>query len=191
MSEQRSMSPWADDAARAAEIAEATPATVKITMKAGGDYDAPWIVIEAPSVCQAERALADVFGWLNWDPKKTPLADAVLAMAKALAGKWNVVETFDARFIGDDGGPIDYGVHPEDTGSAPQERRGGFVGPGPYSNLSENEIGVLCAVQACSDVAQVRALWGQYAVTLNNQPLLLEAWKARGRELAAAAKSTS
>ena len=168
---ERSMSPWADDVARAAEIAEATPATVKITMKAGGDYDA-------------------TFGWLNWEPKKTPLADAVLAMAKALAGKWNVVETFDARFIGDDGGPVDYGVHPEDTGGA-QERRGGFVGPGPYSNLSENEIGVLHDIQACSDVAQVRGLWAQYAVTLNNQPLLLEAWKARGRELTAAAKSTS
>ena len=187
---ERSMSPWADDAARAAEVAEATPATVKITMKAGGDFDAPWIVIEAPSVHQAEVALADTFGWLNWDPKKTPLADAVLAMAKALAGKWNVVETFDARFIGDDGGPVDYGVYPEDTGGA-QERRGGFKGPSPYSNLSENEIGVLRAIQACSDVAQVKALWGQYAVTLNNQPLLLEAWKAQGRELAAAAKSAS
>ena len=188
---ERSMWPWADDAARAAEIARGTPAAIKITMKAGGDYDAPWIVIEAPSVYQAELALADTFGWLNWDPKKTPLADAVLAMAKALAGKWNVVETFDARFVGDDGGPVDYGVHPEDTGGGVQGHRGGPAASGPYSDLSENEIGVLHAIQACSDVAQVRGLWAQYAVTLNNQPLLLEAWKARGRELAAAAKPAS
>ena len=172
-------SPWRDDVDRATALAVDTPAEVTVTMKAGGGYDAPWMVFRG-SVSSVERALEDVFGWQNWDHEKVPMSDAVLSLAKALAGKWNVVDQLNARVIVDDV-PVDLGLR-EGDGERPK-------GPtvDPLEALSDNEKNIHNLVVNASDVPTLQELWRRYGTAMNNQPVLVEAWKARGRELAQAA----
>ena len=174
------MSPWRDDVGRATALAVDTPAEVTVTMKAGGGYDAPWMVFRG-SVASVERALEDAFGWQNWDHEKVPMSDAVLSLAKALNGKWNVVDQLAARVIVDDV-PVDLGLH-EGDGDRPKARE-----TDPLDGLSDNEKNIYNLVADASDVPTLQELWRRYGTAMNNQPVLVEAWKARGRELAASAK---
>nr|DAR19428.1 MAG TPA: hypothetical protein [Caudoviricetes sp.] len=174
------MSPWRDDVGRATALAVDTPAEVTVTMKAGGGYDAPWMVFRG-SVASVERALEDAFGWQNWDHEKVPMSDAVLSLAKALTGKWNVVDQLAARVIVDDV-PVDLGLH-EGDGERPKARE-----VDPLENLSDNEKNIYNLVADAQDVPTLQELWRRYGTAMNNQPVLVEAWKARGRELAASAK---
>jgi hypothetical protein len=173
-------SPWRDDVGRATALAVDTPAEVTVTMKAGGGYDAPWMVFRG-SVASVERALEDAFGWQNWDHEKVPMSDAVLSLAKALNGKWNVVDQLAARVIVDDV-PVDLGLHEGDADrpKAPTTD--------PLSALSDNEKNIYNLVADAQDVPTLQELWRRYGTAMNNQPVLVEAWKARGRELAASAK---
>ena len=173
------MSPWRDDVDRATALAVDTPAEGTVTMKAGGGYDAPWMVFRG-SVSSVERALEDVFGWQNWDHEKVPMSDAVLSLAKALSGKWNVVDQLNARVIVDDV-PVDLGLHEGDG-----ERPKGLVAD-PLEALSDNEKNIYNLVTRAQDVPTLQELWRRYGTAMNNQPVLVEAWKARGRELAQAA----
>jgi hypothetical protein len=174
------MSPWRDDVGRAVALAVDTPAEVTVTMKAGGGYDAPWMVFRG-SVASVERALEDAFGWQNWDHEKVPMSDAVLSLAKALAGKWNVVDQLKGRVIVDDV-PVDLGLH-EGDGDRPKASVAD-----PLSALSDNEKNIYNLVADAGDVPTLQELWRRYGTAMNNQPVLVEAWKARGRELAAASK---
>lgn len=174
------MSPWRDDVGRATALAVDTPAEVTVTMKAGGGYDAPWMVFRG-SVASVERALEDAFGWQNWDHEKVPMSDAVLSLAKALTGKWNVVDQLAARVIVDDV-PVDLGLHEGDS-ERPKARE-----VDPLENLSDNEKNIYNLVADAGDVPTLQELWRRYGTAMNNQPVLVEAWKARGRELAASAK---
>ncbi len=173
-------SPWRDDVGRATALAVDTPAEVTVTMKAGGGYDAPWMVFRG-SVASVERALEDAFGWGNWDHEKVPMSDAVLSLAKALAGKWNVVDQLAARVIMDDV-PVDLGLHEGDA-DHPAARKSD-----PLDGLSDNEKNIYNLVADAQDVPTLQELWRRYGTAMNNQPVLVEAWKARGRELAASAK---
>lgn len=173
-------SPWRDDVGRATALAVDTPAEVTVTMKAGGGYDAPWMVVRG-SVASVERALEDAFGWQNWDHEKVPLSDAVLSLAKALNGKWNVVDQLKARVIVDDV-PVDLGLH-EGDGERPKAPTAD-----PLDGLSDNEKNIYNLIADAGDVPTLQELWRRYGTAMNNQPVLVEAWKARGRELAAAAK---
>lgn len=174
------MSPWREDVGRATALAVDTPAEVTVTMKAGGGYDAPWMVFRG-SVASVERALEDAFGWQNWDHEKVPMSDAVLSLAKALGGKWNVVDQLAARVIVDDV-PVDLGLHEGDS-----ERPKASV-VDPLENLSDNEKNIYNLVADAGDVPTLQELWRRYGTAMHNQPVLVEAWKARGRELAASAK---
>ena len=173
-------SPWRDDVGRAVALAVDTPAEVTVTMKAGGGYDAPWMVVRG-SVASVERALEDAFGWQNWDHEKVPLSDAVLSLAKALTGKWNVVDQLKARVVVDDV-PVDLGLHEGDG-----ERQKASAAD-PLAALSDNEKNIYNLVADAQDVPTLQELWCRYGTAMNNQPVLVEAWKARGRELTAAAK---
>lgn len=172
-------SPWRDDVDRATALAVDTPAEVTVTMKAGGGYDAPWMVFRG-SVSSVERALEDVFGWQNWDHEKVPMSDAVLSLAKALAGKWNVVDQLNARVIVDDV-PVDLGLREGDG------ERSKSPTVDPLEALSDNEKNIHNLVTRAQDVPTLQELWRRYGTAMNNQPVLVEAWKARGRELAQAA----
>lgn len=172
-------SPWRDDVDRATALAVDTPAEVTVTMKAGGGYDAPWMVFRG-SVASVERALEDVFGWQNWDHEKVPMSDAVLSLAKALSGKWNVVDQLNARVIVDDV-PVDLGLREGDG------ERSKVPTVDPLEALSDNEKNIHNLVTRAQDVPTLQELWRRYGTAMNNQPVLVEAWKARGRELAQAA----
>lgn len=172
-------SPWRDDVDRATALAVDTPAEVTVTMKAGGGYDAPWMVFRG-SVSSVERALEDVFGWQNWDHEKVPMSDAVLSLAKALSGKWNVVDQLNARVIVDDV-PVDLGLREGDG------ERSKAPTVDPLEALSDNEKNIYNLVTRAQDVPTLQELWRRYGTAMNNQPVLVEAWKARGRELAQAA----
>lgn len=173
-------SPWRDDVGRATALAVDTPAEVTVTMKAGGGYDAPWMVFRG-SVASVERALEDAFGWQGWDHEKVPMSDAVVSLAKALNGKWNVVDQLAARVIVDDV-PVDLGLHEGDA-DRPKVRE-----VDPLETLSDNEKNIYNLVADAQDVPTLHELWRRYGTAMNNQPVLVEAWKARGRELAAASK---
>lgn len=174
------MSPWKEDVGRATALAVDTPAEVTVTMKAGGGYDAPWMVFRG-SVASVERALEDTFGWQGWDHEKVPMSDAVLSLAKALTGKWNVVDQLKGRVIVDDV-PVDLGLHEGDA-DRPKARE-----VDPLENLSDNEKNIYNLIADARDVPTLQELWRRYGTAMNNQPVLVEAWKARGRELATASK---
>ena len=86
-----------------------------------------------------------------------------------------------ARVIVDDV-PVDLGLHEGDA-DRPKARE-----VDPLENLSDNEKNIYNLVADAQDVPTLHELWRRYGTAMNNQPVLVEVWKARGRELAAASK---
>lgn len=174
-------SPWFEDVSRQVAVATNTPAEVTVTMKAGVGYDAPWMVFRG-TVGAVEQAVADAFGWTGYDAREFTLADGVVAMGKTLAGKWAVADVLNARQLAGDGLPVDYGMREEDhePGSPSSPTR---PASSPVDGLSDAQKGVLGLVQSCPDEKGLEGLWRQYSTTINNSPVVLEAWKSRAREL--------
>lgn len=172
---------WSEDLTKAVVKAEAMPAEVTITMKAGGGYDAPWMVFRG-TVPSVAKALEEAFGWQGWDHDRVPMSDAVLSLAKSLTGKWNVIDELAARVVVDDV-PVDLGLHAGD------EERPASREADPLEALSDNEKNIYNLVASAADVPTLQELWRRYGASMNNQPILLEAWKARGRELSQAGKA--
>ncbi len=156
-----------------------------VTLKAGRDYDAPWIVVRGTGGA-VEDELGALSGWAReaWSDENLTPIDRVLAVAESLKAKYQVGVQLGGRPVGDKGVVADYGLRPQDVETEPVPS----VVQSEIDGLSDNERGLLKMILDCEDVKALQGLWKSHSTMFANSVLLTEKFKEQGRLLTRLAK---
>lgn len=151
---------------------------VTVTLKAGKDFNAPWIVIKAPTAGQVHSALLDVMGWEPDKAGELPLAPSVIAASQTWHTQWDTGDILGGRFLSEKTNePIDYGSRPGDTDSPTA------LGVPESVAANSEAVQVWKMIDGAPDSKTVKQIYKQYQTTFNNFPELVSFWQKRARML--------
>jgi hypothetical protein len=152
-----------------------SPAEVTVTMKAGGGYAAPWIVFKG-STASVYDSITETFGWRP-EVGKFTLAEVVSAVASEFQGIWSAVDVLEGKLIDANGQSATAGMNPGEKPASSvyrtaEQQENALTGP---------DKNVFDMIRHADDKTQMENIWKRYYVTIQNNPVVMSAYKEHAR----------
>lgn len=164
---------------------------VGVTLKGATGYDAPWITFSG-GVAEVKADIIAAFGFDGTsNAAELDLHDLTVEAAKAFQAQWTVAATLGGKPVGKRSSGAQKAAQAPSSGDSEDDWG---IPPVPPHAEPEAPVGpdLAALIAACASVAELKNLWVDHSSVLSpntddTNQALIDQWKARGRELSAAA----